>query len=255
MSNTQEELSYQNLSQERPHEKELLRVDRFAPIEIREDRSDMGTQVWTTLIKASYKQHWKDLHIQKSAMEMVIYPMLIYELRAKKIIEIGACKGGSAVWLADQLQLFEIECQLYSVDRDISLLDERAKKDDRIHFVEGDSNEINEVFPAEMLSGLPKPWLVIEDAHVNLVGILEYFHQNGLQSGDYLIVEDTNLYCWEYWNENFKDEDNGDAKEEKISCVKDFLLKYREDYRIDTYYQDLFGYNGSKCWNSIVKMV
>lgn len=155
-------------------------------------------------------------------MEMVIYPMLIYELRPKTIIEIGAFKGGSAVWLADQLQLFEIECQIYSVDRDISLLDERAKKDDRIHFLEGDSNKIDEVFPAEMLSGLSKPWLVIEDAHVNIVGILAYFHQNGLQSGDYLILEDTNLYCWEYWNENFKDKDNGDAKEEKTVVLKIF---------------------------------
>ncbi|EGJ33828.1 MULTISPECIES: CmcI family methyltransferase [Moorena] len=255
MSKAQDIFGYQSLSQEKPHKKELSRVDRFASIEIRQERGDIPTPVWETLLKSSYKQHWKDLHIQKSAMEMVIYPMLMYELRPKTIIEIGAFNGGSAVWLADNLQLFGIEGQIYSVDINLSFLDEKAKKDERIHFLEGDSYKIDEVFPAEMLSGLPHPWLVIEDAHFNIVGILEYFHQKGLQTGDYLIVEDTNLYGWEYWNESFNDEDNGEAKQEKNNCVKDFLLKYTNDYRIDTYYQDLFGYNGSKCWNSIMKRV
>ena len=254
MSQAQETLSYQSL-QNRPHIQELSKADRFVSIDVRHEKCDIPTPVWATLIEASYKQHWKDLHIQKSAMEMVLYPMLLFELRPKTIIEIGAYNGGSAVWLTDHLQMFGIDGRLYSVDIDLSFLDEKARSDDRIHFLEGDSNQIESVFPPDMLANLPHPWLVIEDAHVNLTGVLEYFHGNGLQGGDYLIVEDTNLYCWDYWSENFDEEDNGDNKENKGYCVKDFLMQHKNDYSIDTYYQDLFGYNGSKNWNSILKKV
>ena len=36
---------------------------------------------------------------------------------------------------------------------------------------------------------LPHPWYVIEDSHVNVTGLLEYFDRF-LQPGDYLMVED-----------------------------------------------------------------
>lgn len=255
MSNEQKLLSYQNLKQDKPHQKELQKASRFASIDSRKDTCDIPAPVWATLIEASYKQHWQDIHIQKSAMEMVLYPMLVHEIQPKTIIEIGAFNGGSAVWLADHLSIFGIEGSIYSLDIDLSFLDEKARSDQRINFLQGDSNQIDLVFPPKMLSKLAHPWLVIEDAHVNVIGVLEHFHNNGLQTEDYLIVEDTNLFCWEYWNENFDSDDNGDLKDDKGSGLKEFLSKHEKEYLVDTYYQDLFGYNGSKNWNSILKRV
>lgn len=251
----QEIFSYKNLSENKPHQRELQKSSRFVSIDSRKDICDIPAPVWATLIEGSYKQHWKDIHIQKSAMEMVLYPMLLHELQPKTIIEIGAFNGGSAVWLADNLDMFGIEGSIYSMDIDLSFLDEKAKNDRRINFLSGDSNQIDTVFTSEMLSKLPHPWLVIEDAHVNLIGVVKHFHDNGLKKGDYLIVEDTNLFCWEYWNEQFNADDNGDFKENKGANFKEFIIQHKDEYLVDTYYQDLFGYNGSKNWNSILKRV
>jgi hypothetical protein len=38
---------------------------------------------------------------------------------------------------------------------------------------------------------LPHPWFIIEDAHINVVGVMRHFHKH-LLKGDYLIIEDTN---------------------------------------------------------------
>lgn len=35
--------------------------------------------------------------------------------------------------------------------------------------------------------------------------------------------------------------------------LKSWLLNHEDEYLIDSYYQDMYGYNGSKNWNSILK--
>ena len=49
--------------------------------------------------------------------------------------------------------------------------------------------------------------MIVEDAHVNGVGVVEDFHEKGLKSGDYLIVEDTNKTMWELDREELDKED------------------------------------------------
>ncbi len=106
-----------------------------------------------------------------------------------------------------------------------------------------------------MLCELPHPWLLIEDSHVNLVGILEYFHQNGFRSGDYLIVEDTSQSMWDYWRENWDDASEVEEGVRKLTDLRNWLKNHEHEYLVDTYYQDMYGYNGSKNWNSILKRV
>ncbi|NEP51770.1 MAG: cephalosporin hydroxylase [Moorea sp. SIO3C2] len=245
-----DKFGYKSLKEENLPQREMSASDRFIDIDARKDCCDLPSNIWPFLIESSYKQHWKEIPIWKSALEMVIYPMLLYELRPKVVIEIGAFTGGSAVWIADHLQMFEIPCQIYSVDINLAFLDKKSQQDDRITFIEGDVNKIEELFSAKMLSELDHPWLIIEDAHVNVSGILNTFHSHG-HAGDYIIIEDTNLECWKYWDENF--EDIGDVKSDKIREVSRFLMQYKDTYKIDAFYQDIFGYNGSKSWNSIIK--
>lgn len=162
------------------------------------------------------------------------------------------------------MAMFGVETNIYSMDIDLSLLDEKAKEDPRICFLEGDSNNINAVFSSKMLATLPHPWLIIEDAHINLIGVLEYFHQTGLTSGDYLIVEDTNKFMWglsiwdrEIWEdwEDSKDSEKLLEGATKIDDLRSWLTNHSEEYLVDTYYQDIYGYNVSKNWNSIFKKV
>ena len=248
-------MSYQTIIQQAKHQQEPLRADRFAKMSDRRDQCDIPAEAWKPLLANGYLQTWKGILLNKGVTEIALYPMLLYELQPKTVIEIGALSGGSAIWLADHLELFGIEGQVYSVDIDLSLLDEKAKADGRVHFLQGDCNDISAVFPAQMLSSFPHPWLVIEDAHINLAGVLEHFHQNGLTQGDYLIVEDTNKIHWKLWWDDWEDRDEMEQGSQKMDDLRVWLQTREDQYLIDTYYQDMYGYNGSKNWNSILKRV
>lgn len=246
-------MSYQDIIREAKHQQELLKPNRFVKISDRENRCDIPVESWKTLLTNTYLQTWKGIILNKGVTEIGIYPMILHELKPKTIIEIGAFNGGSAVWLADNLEIFGVYGSVYAIDIDLSLLDAKAKDDPRIKFIEGDCNNLNPVLPKTMLDKLPHPWLVIEDAHVNVLAVIEYFHNNGLTSEDYLIVEDTNEFMWNYWDDNWDDKKENAKGSQKMSDLRSWLFKHEDEYLIDTYYQDMYGYNGSKNWNSILR--
>ena len=118
-------------------EQETLDNKRFVKISDREDRCDIPKSAWRPLTNNAYLQTWKGVLLEKDPMQIAAYPMLLRELQPKTIIELGALKGGSAIWLADHLELFGIEGEVYCVDNDLSQLDEKAKTDSRINFLQG----------------------------------------------------------------------------------------------------------------------
>ena len=248
-------MDYQNVVTDAKHIKELSKPDRFVNISAREDRCDLPSATWQTLLSNTYLQTWKGIILNKGVTEIGIYPMLLWELKPQTIIEIGALNGGSAVWLADNLELFGIKGSVYSIDIDLSLLDQKARDNLKVNFIEGDCNNLSTVLPKTMLDRLPHPWLVIEDAHVNVLGVVEYFHDNGLTSGDYLIVEDTNKLIWDSGSENWDDKEEYEKGRQKMPNLRGWLLDHEDEYLIDTYYQDMYGYNGSKNCNSILRKV
>ncbi|NEP51778.1 MAG: cephalosporin hydroxylase [Moorea sp. SIO3C2] len=253
-------MSYQTAIQLAKHKQEPLKADRFVKISDREYRSDLPEAAWKNLLQNNYLQTWKGIILAKGITEITLYPMLLHELQPKTIIEIGAFNGGSAIWFADLMEMLGIESRIYSMDINLFLLDEKAKDDQRVQFIQGDSNQIESVFTPELLSTLPHPWFVTEDAHVNSVGILEYFHKNGFESGDYIIIEDTNPFMWKpggkdediYWNDTPEDEMQGESI---MADLQAWLKNHEDEYLIDSYYLDLFGYNVSKNWNSVLKKV
>ncbi len=248
-------MDYQTVLTDAKHVTELSKSDRFVKISAREDRCDLPVQSWATLLNNTFLQTWKGIILNKGVTEIGIYPMILYEIKPKTIIEIGAFNGGSAVWLADNLEIFGIDGSVYSLDIDLSLLDEKAKNDPRVKFIEGDCNNLNAVLPKTMLDQLPHPWLIIEDAHVNVLAVVDYFHNHGLTNGDYLIIEDTSQFMWDYWDDNWSDKEENAKGKQKMPELRDWLLKHENEYLIDTHYQDIYGYNGSKNWNSILKRI
>ena len=99
-----------------------------------------------------------------------------------------------------------------------------------ITFIEGDCEAIDSALPAQMLRSLPHPWLVIEDAHVNVSGVLRYLH-SFLARGDYLVVEDS------------------DGKQDELHH---FLDRRAGCYLVDTHYTDFFGRNATSAQDSIL---
>ena len=247
-------VNYESVWREARHKQAPLKPDRFAKIDAREDRCELPRSSWIPLLTNTHLQTWKGIILPKGITEIGIYPMLMYELRPRTIIELGAFNGGAAIWFADHLGIFDIPGTVYSVDINLDFLDEKARADKRVHFLEGDCNSLADVLPQDLLSTFSHPWLVVEDVHVDVVGIVDYFHCNGLQSGDYLIVEDTSPDLWECWNPQWQQDGEEDGMR-KMENLRGWLMDHREDYVVDTYYQDMYGYNVSKNWNSILKRV
>lgn len=247
-------MSSQNIVKSLVSEEKEPQKQRFVKICDRQDCCNIPQSAWRPLTDNYLLQTWKGIHLDKSPIELSLYPMLIYELQPQTIIELGSLTGGSAVWLADHLDLFGIKGQVYSVDIDLSQLNHKAKVDRRIKFLEGDINDVSVVLTPDLLSTLPHPWLIIEDAHVNLIGVLDYFHHHDLQSEDYLIIEDTNKDLWEAWSD-WDDREFIAKMGDKLNKLKTWLMNHQQEYMIDSYYQDMYGYNGSKNWNSILKKI
>ncbi len=53
---------------------------------------------------------------------MVIYQRLFWHVKPATVIELGAYSGAFAIWIADELCLMDLHCQVYSVDIDLSLI-------------------------------------------------------------------------------------------------------------------------------------
>ncbi len=249
-------MDYIQIIKEAKHRTALSSPDRFVKISEREDRSDVPIPVWLTFFQNTYLQTWKGIILNKGISEIATYPMLLYELQPKTIIEIGSLNGGSALWFADNLEIMGLSAEIYGVDINLDLLDEQAKARAGVHFLQGDCNHLDQVLPTDLLARLPHPWLVIDDVHINTIGVCDYFHTHGLQPGDYFIVEDTNPAVWTFWGDQpWKEEEEIRHGVEKLNNLRTWLNAHEEEYLLDTHYLDLFGYNGSKNWNSILKRV
>ena len=112
-----------------------------------------------------------------------------------------------------------------------------------------------------MASGIdmPHPWLIAEDCHVDAAVIMKAFLGAGMQSGDYILYEDTHplhIGDWRYWRESDGMFDLGLYKaaftkpyearpeklaEEKLEKVEKTMGDLGNLFLVDTGIQDMFG--------------
>lgn len=102
-----------------------------------------------------------------------------------------------------------------------------------------------ETFPHQVLASAAHHWLTIEDSahtYTSTKAVLDYFHPL-LEPNDYIVVEDgvvADLRDAQY--RRFDDGPN--------QAVRDHLLRWPDDYRIDTDLCDFYGYNATYCPNA-----
>jgi len=228
--------------------------NRFQQIGEREDRSDTPGAAFRASFDGKYFTIYRGFDVMKGCHDMIIYMQFFWYIKPATIIEIGACSGGTAVWMADMLKLMDVECNIYSMDIDLSLIEDRVKKlqPHNIKFVHGDCYKVEEAFSPEFLHSLPHPLVIIEDAHANFPDILKYFHKY-MKPGDYFIVDDTTPYTptatgvgkihsnYEGWGP------------EKLTRLRKFLSEHNKYYAVDSFFTDYFGYNGTSNWNGYIR--
>ena len=167
---------------------------------------------------------WKGSPLFKTVFDFAIVPMLLAELKPATIFEIGSGTGASARWMADLMKNFGLDSQIYSVD-----IKPVAEAYTGVHFLAGDCKLPASLFDADLLRSAPHPYLVIEDAHINVNDVL--MHIDGfLAKGDYLFVEDSR---------------------DKSADLEKFSNTRPNRYKVDTRYTDFFGRNATCAANSI----
>ena len=226
---------------------------RFVAIDARRPESALPRQAVQRIARGKYYFSWRGIRTMKDPLDLALYSQLLWELKPRTVIEFGSYAGGSAVWLADTLNSLGLDGRVYSVDLDPDLLDPRAADHPTVSFLHGDCADVASVLPPDVLAGLPHPWLVIEDVHVNLTGLLGYLHTDGLHASDYLIVEDTNPEIPAATNADELPDDYVPFGTAKLEELTRFLQHHGDTYAVDTYYTDFFGYNATWNWNSFIR--
>jgi len=175
---------------------------------------------------------------RKSPFDACILIELLRELHPATVIELGALAGGSALFIADQLKALSISpSHVYSIDNSVERLHPNALRAQLTHnlsFVPADARDLGAILTDEFMAQLPHPILVLEDAHVNVVGVLQWFDRH-LHAGDYVIIEDT-------------------VDTQKANAVSHFLsLQPTGKYAVDAHLCDYFGPNACWCPNSFLR--
>lgn len=165
---------------------------------------------------------YKGLIQLKTPFDLALYTRLIWELQPRTILELGSFQGGSGLWFADQMSvLCEDLGAVHSFDLYTKCIHEGAKHP-RLTFHQVDLSDVAS-FDENLLMRLPHPWLVIDDAHVQIFSMFSYLN-HFLVSGDYYVIEDNPMK----------------ADKEIIDGLQ---LVEQSGFLIDTYYTDAFGMN------------
>ena len=175
------DINYSSLAEDlRWHRNRILALpERYQPITSRKNTCVFELPQMKAIARAKYLSQYKGFPLLKTTLDMTLYTQMFQELKPKSIIEFGTYIGSSALWMDDLLRLFGIDCKIFTVDKYVSLRDKSIDNlvSKQVTFIEGDSNKIEELFPPSFFKDLPRPLFIIEDAHINVDGILRYFHK------------------------------------------------------------------------------
>ncbi|MCK1678712.1 hypothetical protein IVA87_04300 [Bradyrhizobium sp. 147] len=198
--------------------------DRFAKPSLRGWNSYLHTRLFPSYPTkmGALAMTYKGLINVKSPFDLALYTRLIWELQPRAIIELGSLQGGSALWFADQMSvLCEDPGEVHSFDLHAKCIHARANHP-FLTFHQIDLANVTS-FDENLLTGLPHPWLVIDDAHVQVFSIFSNLSRF-LRSGDYYVIEDAPMRA-----------DN--------EIIDGLQLVEQKGFLIDTYYTDAFGSN------------
>ena len=173
----------------------IRKQNRFVPFHDRPNTSHIHMD--TLLMSQGVKDcnSWRGIALGKSVYDFALIPMIIWENKPATILEIGSGEGASAMWMADLCKSYKIpRCNTIGGYSHVYSIDIKPPNVtyDGVTFLSGDIRNIpylsdNTLFD---VTTLPHPWLIVEDAHVNVNKVMKYFATH-MHRGDYIIIEDS----------------------------------------------------------------
>ena len=180
--------------------------------------------------KGHHNTTYRGVSCIKSPFDYVIYQMIIEEVKPDLIIEIGSFEGGSALYLADLLELHG-KGEIHTIDIE-DRIDERAKGHKRIKFF----SKGWENYDLRLVED-GKSVLVIEDGSHKYEDTLKAMKKfsKAVSLGSYLIVEDGII------------DELGLSKEYDggpVKAIKKFLGE-NNNFEVASNWADFFGKNAT----------
>ena len=158
----------------------IRKQKRFVPFHDRPNTSHIHIDNFLMSQGVRDCNSWRGIALGKSVYDFALIPMIIWENRPATILEIGSGEGASAIWMADLCKSYALSTRVYSVD-----IEPPDVTYDGVTFLSGDIRNIpylsdNTLFD---VTTLPHPWLIVEDAHVNVNEVMKYFAKH-MHRGD-----------------------------------------------------------------------
>lgn len=137
-----------------------------------------------------HKTRWRGVKVIKCPFDLHIYQELIHQIKPDVIIETGTCFGGSALFLADMLQLIGGKGIVVTID---IKMPKNPPYHPRLKYVTGSSTDPRTF--KKVLEWVNGKVLVILDSDHKKDHVLKEMKRYGplVSKGSYMIVEDTNL--------------------------------------------------------------
>jgi cephalosporin hydroxylase len=183
-----------------------------------------------TVDKGHHKVTYRGVKTIKCPFDFVIYQMILFEVKPDLIIEIGTNNGGSALYLADILNIIG-KGEIHTIDIEHKV-DPLVLAHPRIKFF-GNGYEGYDMEAAKNYETV----LVIEDAshmYKDTLNSLHKFH-NVVTKGSYFIVEDGIVDAL-----GMKRKFEGGP----LRAIREFMAQ-NNDFVIDRKWCDLFGKNAT----------
>src|SRR5215210_2165458 len=81
----------------------------------RDWRTSIPRSMLATLQNAAHRYSYRGVPMQKNPFDVALYPLLLWQLKPRTIIEIGSKSGGSALWFGDMLDAFSLNGKVHSI--------------------------------------------------------------------------------------------------------------------------------------------
>ena len=214
----------------------------LVPTGLRSWHTGLPFETLTSLQNALHNYRYKGVPLQKNPFDHALYPMLIWELKPRTIIEIGSKEGGSALWMGDLCDAFGLDCQIHSID----IVKVATVKHRRVTFHEGDGRNLGGLLTEKLLKKWPRPWLVIEDADHSFetsMAALDFF-EDKLELQDMMVVEDGII-------SDLSPMPEGGSGPHR--ALRKFLQRNYAEWEIRSEWCDFFGYNFTWCTNGFLR--
>ena len=140
------------------------------------------------------RTRWRGVAVQKAPTDLWVYQEIIHQVRPRLIIETGTAEGGSALFLADVMDVVCGRANVLSIDTNPRV----GWTDPRITFIRGSSTAPEIIKPVRLTAQVAAEegavLVVLDSDHSAPHVAAELALYSGLVTvGSYLIVEDTNI--------------------------------------------------------------